>query len=646
MAAIKLYTINKYVSANQPIVVETDNDELFDSFYLDTGENLLGPYLGTQREVGFTYQINGSKSVILIGLSGGNTKTTTFTDFFHVIEFEKYDPNVVRIFEITPLTLPWECPVIAPNEWINEDNINAVFHKFFDNLNYLNESSKIYNSTPTEYIGWFGTFNANFPKWWAYLNSEGDPGTSYLKLSSAQPSDLLQVNDIKFRENLIWMASKGDDSVVRPTLYIMKDTTVSEELSGNITEITQKSPQDYYGKIGAFDFDSNGTLFVLDSKFQEVAVYSYQPTTGFLTKTDNVTVTYLFKWGGKSSFLAKTKFVNAIDLHVDNSSLKYKDTILIVDNGNFCVKRFSSTGTWISTTTHSEMSGKDLNGPISVTTDRLGNFHVLTHKKVLVFTDIGEFLFEYDNKSDQVPKKILSNYGPNGFIYIVFDHQVLKFTDDGRYAGEVTNILNGLNPPEFFSATQNANGNLYVTANNAILKFVDVVQIISIKGDTSTLDWAASSVLINREEYVQDWVYNRGFIRLWDNLEYFRRSVYNKFVSNEIQPGIKSLITNTFTINDEIYFSNNKNDIIIGINEFVTADVVNRVVNKLCDNVDILTSMLVDQPLTIPPNLEFCWSWEETSSTGQNPTIWTDVSSSGLIPTIWVDSRSTCCILV
>jgi len=134
---IKLYTINKYVSANQQVVVETDNSAIFDSFYIDTGENVIGPLPGTQRTVEFTYQLLGPKAVSLIGLSGGNTWLRVFEDFFQVTTFDTYDPKITRIFESNGLKLPWDCPIISPNEWVEEDNINSVFKKFYDNLDYF-----------------------------------------------------------------------------------------------------------------------------------------------------------------------------------------------------------------------------------------------------------------------------------------------------------------------------------------------------------------------------------------------------------------------------------------------------------------------------------------------------------------------------
>ena len=639
---IKLYTINKYVSANQQVVVETDNSAIFDSFYIDTGENVIGPLPGTQRTVEFTYQLLGPKAVSLIGLSGGNTWLRVFEDFFQVTTFDTYDPKITRIFESNGLKLPWDCPIISPNEWVEEDNINSVFKKFYDNLDYLNSSAKIYDNAPTEYIGWYGTYSyINTPKWHVYLKS-ADAYTEYLEVSASEYyADFSQANDIKFHDGFIWIASRADDMMVPyPTLYIIKDSTITDYLS-EMVEVTQKSPRDFYGKIAAFDFDSKGNIFVLDSKYGEVVVYNDITAT----TRENKEIIYLFKWGGKESFLAKTQFVATNDLHVDNSNTVHKDTILIVDTGNSCVKRFSSTGTWISTITN-PTSGTTVQdgGPISVTNDIHGNLHILTYDKTFVFDTEGIFLFDYDIQigTTQQPKKIVSNYGPNGFIYIVFDHKVLKFTESGIFAGTLTSNLENLGIPELFSATQNENGSLYITAENAIIKYVDLVKIVSIKSDTSTLDWPLSSVLIDKEEFVQDWIYNRSFARLWDNIEIFRRSIFDKFESHEIQPGINSLFINTFNVSDELYFSNSKNDIIIGTNEFVIADVVNRVIKKLCDNIDILKIMLSDRRSVVePPVLKLCWSWESTMSTGQNPLTWVDIGqeSQSKRPTIWIDAH-------
>ena len=81
--------------------------------------------------------------------------------------------------------------------------------------------------------------------------------------------------------------------------------------------------------------------------------------------------------------------------------------------------------------------------------------------------------------------------------------------------------------------------------------------------------------------------YNRAFQRIWDNIELVRRAIVRKFILSAAYK------TQPFTSADLSNFSFfNKNDIIIGQNEIVTSDVVNRVINKLWSNVTTLLAMI------------------------------------------------------
>jgi hypothetical protein len=75
-------------------------------------------------------------------------------------------------------------------------------------------------------------------------------------------------------------------------------------------------------------------------------------------------------------------------------------------------------------------------------------------------------------------------------------------------------------------------------------------------------------MLINSEEYVQSWVYNKSFQKLWDNIEIMRHTVFfGDGKCKEYTPPTHS-----------------KEKILIGQNEIVTSTVVNRVIGYLWDN--------------------------------------------------------------
>lgn len=518
------------------------------------------------------------------------TENVHFPVFFRVAPFENYDPNIFRIWLSTPVELPWACPNLAPNEWVTSDTINDVILKFADNLQYLKYASDAY-FWPGFYRGWFGTSAVDVaPAWRANIQNLS---ADLVNFNGVNYFDIVNLKDIKVYQNHYWLAADRWISCRDRDYY------------GTVTNwITAKPDLDTFGSIGAIDFDySNGNLFVLDVRYNEVVVYNVD--------TDNV-ITYMYRWGGSDTLLPKAKFLGTNDIHIDIDG-----NVFIVDTSNSCVKKFSPIGAWIFTIRHPEIIGTTISttGPISVTTDQEKNIHVLTFKWVYVFGPIGTFLRKYSCNTGEQPKKITTNYSKNGFVYITYTHptwggRVIKFTTTGVVAGSVAEFLRNYRPNAFNSVTHDENRNLYIAANKCIIAYEDEVRITSVNKqywpdwfhyDPRYLEWPLSAMQIDREEFVQDWVYNRSFARLWDNMEIFRRSIYGKFVEQpfSILPGISSVFVNFMELNDERYFPYKKDDLVIGMNEFVTFDVVNRVCNKLCANQEVLREMLLERPL--PP---------------------------------------------
>ena len=94
------------------------------------------------------------------------------------------------------------------------------------------------------------------------------------------------------------------------------------------------------------------------------------------------------------------------------------------------------------------------------------------------------------------------------------------------------------------------------------------MQLLSRKGPLPSYYWQLNDLLIHKDEYVQNWVYTKSFQRLWDNIEYFRNTL---FYSSG------NCLSYTAPTHD-------KSKMIIGQNEIVTSTVINRVLGYLWDN--------------------------------------------------------------
>jgi hypothetical protein len=309
-----------------------------------------------------------------------------------------------------------------------------------------------------------------------------------------------------------------------------------------------------FGDIKNICIDSKNRIIVLDNLQSKVFVYRGE---------DNFDNLKLFNsWGGYGSSISRNKFNDARDVHVDQY-----DNIWISDTGNFCVKQYSNTGSWINTIIDDRLRNS---APLSVCVDSQNNVHILTEKNILVYSYEGVFIFGYDylEYTKSVGIKINSSYNRE-IIYLCTNTQVLKFYRTGVVGGYIlrnkqcVDNITGIYHDEF--------RNLLITTNSRVLKYTDPMVISSNKGPLPPYYWKLEDILIHPEEYIQNWVYNKALQRLWDNIEYFRSTIYFKNNSSNLCKHYKPPI---YT----------KADITIHQNEIVTSVVLNRVFNYLWEN--------------------------------------------------------------
>lgn len=311
-----------------------------------------------------------------------------------------------------------------------------------------------------------------------------------------------------------------------------------------------------FSDLKTIRLDSDNKIFVLDSILSQVGVFKYDRET----RGDDWTL--LANWGGIGSGLYK--FSNPKDLHVDQH-----DNVWVVDSGNFLIKHYSNTGTWIKTIRDEELRNHNL---LSVCVDSQLQVHVLTNKQIRVYSYEGLFLFAYDfidRLSENTPKRINTSYNRE-IIYLASDKQVLKFFRNGVFNGHIIETKeNVFNIQDVY---QDEYRNLLIATNDKILKYADLMSQTQIRGNLPENYWSINDILIHKEEYVQNWVYSKSFERLWDNIETFRNSLY--FDNSRCKSYVPPLYT--------------KDEMIIGQNEIVTSTVINRVLEYLWSNLNTL----------------------------------------------------------
>lgn len=311
-----------------------------------------------------------------------------------------------------------------------------------------------------------------------------------------------------------------------------------------------------FQNIAGLATTTQGKVAVLDSVLPRVSVYTI----------DKNNFTPFANWGSYGLAITPQGLQNPLDIHID----KY-DSIWIADTGNNCIKKFTLLGKPLLTITHEKL---DQYPPLSVCLDSQNNIHCLTSKNVIVFSNTGEYFFEYefDIGIDGAVSKINASYNKE-VIYLTYQYGIAKYFRTGIFFGYIAKDIickDGLYFEGYNSVSQDKFRNVYTTAGDKILQIADLQEIIDLKAKIpAELYWDLEELLIHKEEYIQPWVYLKAFHRLWDNIELLRNSIF--YTADSL---CKSFKAPTYS----------KEDLIIGQNEVVTNAVINRLSEQLWVN--------------------------------------------------------------
>ena len=610
----KIYTPNRYVLTGTNITFQnlTTNSNLvtavsaiFDNtnyFYL-TGNSFNRTFTVNSTSVGY-------KNLTLISYTTLTNTPVIKTDFPSIVQVvPQYDTVVIDDYrsQDSPINLPWpEQPRVGSNDWAIDDNINLCISKIYDNLNYLNIIGKSYSNTYSDYFGYLNPVNVTSttsftcPIWtWKSVNTFFTPSNTvtwydaslsgtYLNCSTWDQQVYKYTNvssSLTATSNIpLTICNPGSWSVNIPgldqyynnisnsgtinsnciytgiisknnNLYVTIPTQINLLSSDYVA--TLYNAQNTVDSLKAFSsivnicLDTDNKIFVLDSNYAQVYTFTIDQNNNW----------NLFNnWGGFGLSTTKAKFNMPNDLHIDQLN-----NVWVCDTGNKAIKQYSNTGTWIQTIFDDNLISSP---PISLAVDSQQNVHVLTANSILVYNYSGVYqnTYSYSNYvTSTVPRRINTSYNRE-IIYIAFDTQVVKFFRTGIFAGYIIQSLPGVT--NIKGLYQDEFRNLLVTSDNIILKFPDLMQLIPHKGNLPTYYWSLNDLLIHKEEYVQNWVYTKSFQRLWDNIEYFRNTLY--YSSG-------NCLSYSAPLHD-------KSKMIIGQNEIVTSTVINRVLGYLWDN--------------------------------------------------------------
>lgn len=571
----------------------------------------------------FVYSFNevGNKTLTVSALDvKGHSYTIEINNFVTVVsEWEKFSEHYF-IGDETKLLHSNEKVLIKPNEWVSDSNvINNSFNLLYENLLYLEDVSRFYANPPCAYSGWFGVYDKKIK--WNF--GPFDENYNFIEDEYKKLENLISYR--VFNEKYILLAYK-DKVEVRKNEYF-----------GELLETkSERSINDSFEEIKNAVTDKNGKIIILDShKFGTITVYEYDPILRHPFK-------FIVRWGGLGGQDSKTKFRNANDLTIDSD-----DNLYVSDTGNRCIKKFTSTGGWLATITSTAFSplpptndvGTVDNGSVmSAGAGSDGRLYALTKDKIVVFKDgLEEKVFEWRKalpEKELTPIKIVAS-DDNGMCYVICKDIVLKFTKDGYYVGSFGEVSHeydtDISNVEYVNAFHTPSKAFYLISKNFVLKYIDYINYLSIKPRLRNLWWQKDALNIKREEFVEYWIYNKVFSRFWDNMDYFRATLRSRIVLSSDENG--KMIFKVYNRSNEFRppFKYKKEDIMIGLNELVTPDVVNRCISRLYYCMEELLFMIISQ------NVKY--RWVDTIKIGSNPLLWEQTKQTGEHPIRWGNAK-------
>jgi hypothetical protein len=606
----RLYTSNYYNLINTPVSITNVEPNNFTAIrkVIVTGNkspNTLefsGPELFTTKTMVFS-------GIGLISLSATTTFvdeanreytiTSQFPNFIEVInQYDQIDPQYYKTPTALGVLKQIKAPRLSPNEWVTSDNVNSVLRKLYFLLGELELYTKSYQtksnfsarSEQVNVLTWQDLYceqlnGSDTSLLWSTLSACNDPFSPVFEFGKWRDhiceGDESFANLICKRKN--WTTPFIDlvdfsliSDLQNPECLYTGIALLNGELNSNIivsydqeiqifkndykaTYLGKRTKADEvfnFSKIVAVQTTSDNKIVVLDQNLPRVSVF---------TVNANNSLNLFATWGrfGLQQNLQGFNKPNDITVDQDNR-------IWVCDTGNECIKQYTLTGKNLLVLTNERFED---NAPLSLTIDSENQLHVLTQTAVLVFDKNGNLKFEYElPEAVEEPQKISTSYNKE-VLYITYNSGVAKFFKNGNFFEYLVRDLlsaQGNSIIGFRSIIQDQNRNVYVTVKDQILKFADLMNLVDSKAQVlSNLLWNLNDLLIDKEEYVQPWVYLKSFHRMWDNIELLRNSLYYNETS------CKSYTNPPY----------NKENLILGQNEIVTNSTINRLAEQLWINI-------------------------------------------------------------
>jgi hypothetical protein len=673
------YMSNYYALVNDNIFIEFKNpinSNFNQSFYLsgyfiNYGDSDKVYFSDTDKNF-HKYTSDGTYFIsytgVYINVTNGENNTTITTPKIYTyvteIPFEiksfwsLYDSTEIRLDDEINLNLPYtlEDIEIQPNEWAIDDIFNTSILRLQNCLDYLNTKTQTINTfAPTIYFGWLGNNSGNRAsvlKWYTktfnknYLNNPEVSKSS----GSGYFTNIVDIDHTNYDGYGEILGVVDDDK-----LRIFLNQATPEELFFTLGD----SLSSFLVKPISIAFSKEDFVFyVCDQIKNTVYKILISPVINSNTSQISLKLSLQLSVGGFGGLDNKNNFNTPTEMFYES------EKIYVLDYNNFCVKKYNKDLNWIHTYSIEEF---DTNHPLSVTVLKNGLVYILTEKnKVFIFDENSNEIFEsFEIKNIIDGEKLLkiTTDKENNFIYILTNKSVYKYSLSGSYVTIFAIPKNDLF--EFNSIKTAKDQTLFIGSKNFIIKCQDILQVFKLNEGLPQRYWSDKQLSVDKNELISDYVYNRSFAMIHQNILNFRDSLNAQFViANEyIQNNAVSYFSYIPIFTPiQLTIDNITNNDLIGSNELNIPSVLNNRLKDYYDSLLILADFLSIKNYNVKNedcDGGFCWSWNATSCYNLklpvlktctiNPISYSELEASRLkiISYVneftWAEAKSKCC---
>lgn len=488
---------------------------------------------------------------------------------------------------------------IPPNEWLTADNFNRVIDNLNFDMDYIKGCGNYIGKSPIEKKGIVASYNVG--------------GTTYY---GDLPSNLDNLHvDYQYWEAMSGLSMiRRSHAKISPSqdipryVYVLRDTVLMQIITNGRSEsendviVGKIDMKDYDSRITdvrAFDVNNDGDIFVLIENLHRI----------FVLRNEGSGYKLMSIIGGLGGHDAKSKFYHPLDMRFDNAG-----RLWVFDYRNGCFKYFTDNGSYLGTVDLPD-GLEEFGDPLRFVvkrdddTDRI----FILYKDNVAVIENGElsnvwFLIRRIGSSTDPFEIHVDSSRTNP--YIVYSNAVMKYTMDGTllsdlflYHPDGTEVIN-----EIRGCVDSEQGIYVILKENygeyegCVLKneidFVNGYSVIN--EEYYNKEWKVDDMYVDRDESIQDTIVNTSFQRFTDNLRLLLHSLNGKIVIKRESVGDTNEIRGymdraDLELRDVVKVDTDiKNTIFVGINEIVTADVINRCVDRLYAYMNLILEIITD----------------------------------------------------